>query len=142
MRSVRPGTWAGPLDVGPAVRRQVAALGLVGWSALALVFAGTGCASHPSASEPVQRWQAPAEPELVLQAETKVGGVAAGDLDGVPGDEVVAVAEDGGVWIARWQGQRWAAERIHALEGEAIGVACLPPGIGLAWLCDRGKTKW
>ncbi len=75
----------------------------------------------------------------MLQADSKVGGVAAGDLDGLPGDEVVAVAGDGGVWVAHWSQGEWQAERIHQLPGEAIGVATLPPASGARGFVTVGK---
>ncbi len=100
-----------------------------GWLAGACVAWGTfaaSCAAPADRLEPLLRWQAPSAATLVLQADTKIGGVAAGDLDDFPGDEVVAVAGDGGVWVARWEAGAWRAERIHRLPGEAIGVALLP----------------
>ncbi len=76
-----------------------------------------------------------------MQSEAKFGGCAAGDLDGQPGDEVVAVCGDGAVWAARFESGAWQSGVIEVLPGEAIGVATLPGLKGQAGFVTVGKLQ-
>jgi hypothetical protein len=74
----------------------------------------------------VPSWTPPVVAEVVMQGDGKFGGCAAGDLDGLVGDEIVAVCGDGSVWAARFENGGWQSGVIAKLPGEAIGVATLP----------------
>jgi len=62
--------------------------------------------------------------ETVLDAETKLGGCAAGDLDpDRPGDEIAALSVDGTVYLAWREGGAWEYAEIGQADGELIQCA-------------------
>lgn len=64
------------------------------------------------------------QPEILLESEHGIGGVAIGDLDPArPGNEIAAVNEAGEVWLIRRATVGWQCERIHRSGGEFIMCA-------------------
>ncbi len=123
------------------------------------------CSSPQEGEGATPSWAPPEAAEVVMQAPAKFGGCAAGDLDGLPGDEIIAVCGDGSVWAARFEDGGWQSGVIDKLPGEAIGVCTLPglsdqagfvtvgklqgdedsPGEGVAYLFTRSmnaKGSW
>jgi hypothetical protein len=81
---------------------------------------------------PVVLWACTASPppggpwksEIALEAGKKLGGCAVGDLDPRhPGNEIVAVAGDGSVYLAWRDGNAWKNEVIYRAGGEMIQCA-------------------
>ncbi|HRV81859.1 MAG TPA: hypothetical protein P5218_10500, partial [Planctomycetota bacterium] len=64
---------------------------------IAATFLGACTGPKPDASGAPTRWAAPIAGQEIAAVGQKVGGCSAGDLDGVSGDEIVAVAGDGSV---------------------------------------------
>ena len=91
----------------------------------------------PAAALPTPGPHAPSEPapsssaadgtwfhHVIFQVGEKLGGCAIGDLDpGHPGNEVVAVAADGRVYLARGKSNHWVTETIFEAPGEMIQCA-------------------
>jgi len=64
------------------------------------------------------------KPTVLVDAKTKLGGCAIGELiAGNDAPEVVAVAGDGGVWLAQHGEGGWSGTRVASLPGEAIQCA-------------------
>ena len=62
--------------------------------------------------------------QVILETGTKLGGCAVGDVDPEhPGNEVLAVAENGKVYLARPYGRRWVGESIAKAPGELLQCA-------------------
>ena len=77
-------------------------------------FASLGCAQLAN----------PWRSAVIVETGTKLGGCAVGDVDPAhPGNEVLAVAENGKVYLARPYGRRWVAESIAKAEGELLQCA-------------------
>ncbi|MDF1839566.1 MAG: hypothetical protein P1V35_16980, partial [Planctomycetota bacterium] len=109
---------------------------------LMLSLLAVACSTPPESRDGGRpHWAPPVGAEVVMQAEAKFGGCAAGDLDGVPGDEIVAVCGDGSVWGGRYEDGGWQAGVIEVLPGEAIGVATLPGLIGQTGFVTVGKLE-
>lgn len=61
---------------------------------------------------------------VIVETGSKLGGCAVGDVDPAhPGNEVLAVAENGKVYLARPYGRRWVVESIAKAEGELLQCA-------------------
>lgn len=99
------------------------------------------CSSPRETEGATPSWAPPESVEVVMRGTAKFGGCAAGDLDGQPGDEIVAVCGDGSVWAARFEDGGWQSGAIDKLPGEAIGVATLPGLKGQAGFVTVGKLK-
>ncbi len=111
-------------------------------AALFLSFVLFACASQDfESAELPPLWSGPSESIEVLAGAGKVGGLDAGDLDGRPGDEIVAVAGDGRVWIIRLTTAGWKSAVVDTLPGEAIGVAVLPRKSGISGFVTVGKQS-
>ncbi|MEZ5978628.1 MAG: hypothetical protein R3F34_10450 [Planctomycetota bacterium] len=76
-------------------------------------------------TSPIVERDTPTDVTVVLDARTKLGGVALGDVyPELPGLEIVAVAVDGRVFVVRNERGRWRNEIAFQAPGELIQVAC------------------
>ncbi len=108
---------------------------------LTLTLIMVSCSSPLEVRETAFNWAPPEAVEVVMQGPAKFGGCAAGDLDGLPGDEIIAVCGDGSVWAARFDDGGWQSGVIDELPGEAIGVATLPGLTGQTGFVTVGKLQ-
>ncbi len=81
-----------------------------------LMLLGLGACASPGPGARAGWWQ-----DIALEGQGKLGGCVVADIDPLlPGNEIVAVGEDGGIhllWL--WEGA-WQHRRPYTLEGEAI----------------------
>jgi len=88
--------------------------------ALTLLLACLGLPQLAASAQTANPWYS----QVVVNTGTKLGGCAVGDVDPKhPGNEVLAVAENGKVFLARAYGRRWVSEPIAQAPGELLQCA-------------------